>query len=51
MSVEQFATKIHQILRTDRDVNVAVAGMTGEGKSTFTTILQKAYAKISGTEW
>lgn len=46
-----FAEIIFQFLKSDRDVVVGVGGFTGEGKSTFTTKLQKEYAKVSGTPW
>ncbi len=51
VSMDAFASIIHKILRSDRDVLVAVSGFTGEGKSTFLTLLQKKYAKVSGTHW
>lgn len=51
VSVEKFAKLIYQLLKSDRDVNMAVGGMTGEGKSTFSAKVQKAYAKISGDKW
>ena len=51
VSVDKFAKLIFQLLKSDRDVNMAVGGMTGEGKSTFSAKVQKAYAKISGDEW
>ena len=41
----------HDILRSDRDVNIGGSGMTGEGKSCFYTQLLKEYGKISGTYW
>lgn len=50
-NVESFARIIHDMLRSDRDVNVGVAGFTGEGKSTFSTLLQKKYSEISNTDW
>jgi len=51
VEVEEFARTIFGILKSDRDVNVGIGGFTGEGKSTFATQLQKAYATISGTYW
>jgi len=51
MSVKGFATKIHKILLTDRGVNLGCGGFTGEGKSTFTTLLEKEYSKVSNTKW
>lgn len=50
-SVEQFADMINKILHSDRGVNLACSGETGEGKSTFLIQLQKAYSHISGTRW
>lgn len=50
-SMYDFAMVIHQLLRSDRDVNLGCGGMTGEGKSTFTTLLQKIYSKIAGVPW
>lgn len=50
-TMESFAKTIHLMLRSDRDVNVGVGGFTGEGKTTFSTYLQKTYAEISGTYW
>jgi hypothetical protein len=49
--MEEFASLIYDTGKSDRDNLVAVSGFTGEGKSTFSTKLQKAYSKISGTEW
>lgn len=51
ITVTEFATVIHKLLRSDRDVNLGIGGMTGEGKSTFATGLQKEYAKVSNTSW
>jgi hypothetical protein len=51
VSMQTFAQLIHKLLRSDRDVNIAVSGFTGEGKSTFTTQLQKTYAKTAGVYW
>ena len=50
-TTEEFARMCHDILRSDRDVNLGVSGMTGEGKSTFLTHVFRDYAKISGTYW
>ena len=50
-TIEGFAKLIHEVVQSDRDVNCGVAGFTGEGKSTFSTLLQKEYAKVSGTHW
>ncbi len=50
-TLESFAVMIRDILQSDRDVNVGVGGFTGAGKSTFSTKLQKQYAKVSGTYW
>lgn len=50
-TITEFAFMIHKLLRSDRDVNLGCSGMTGEGKSTFTTILQKEYSRIAGVDW
>ena len=50
-TLEDFARMINKMLISDRDVVLAVGGMTGEGKSTFLTLLQKKYAEVSGTYW
>lgn len=50
-SVEEFAEMISTILHSDRGVNLACSGETGEGKSTFLIQLQKAYCKVAGIEW
>ena len=51
VSIKDFAKLIHDISRGDRDVNIAVGGMTGVGKSTFMAQLQKTYSVLSGTYW
>lgn len=51
VKIEDFARTCFQILKSDRDVNIAVGGMTGEGKSTFSTLLQKHYSKIAVVDW
>lgn len=50
-NLDQFATLIYNLLKSDRDNNVGVGGFTGEGKSAFLTGLFKAYAKVSGVAW
>lgn len=50
-SVREFAKIIYKVLKTDRGVNIACSGDTGEGKSTFTIQLMKEYAKVSGMNW
>jgi hypothetical protein len=50
-SIEEFGQKIFKILKTDRDVVIAVSGFTGEGKSTFMHKLAKAYAKVAGVNY
>lgn len=50
-SLEGFAKLIHELLRSDRDVNLGIGGMTGEGKTTFTMALAKEYSKVSGVPW
>lgn len=47
-SMRELAQYIHALLRSDRDVNVAVGGFTGEGKTTFSTKLAKEYSIVSG---
>lgn len=51
VSLDEFAQVILKILKTDRDVNIAVGGMTGVGKSTFMAQLQKKYATLANTYW
>ena len=46
-----FAKLVFDILKSDRDVNLGVAGMTGEGKSTCLYQIFKEYAKIAGIAW
>jgi hypothetical protein len=46
-SMKEFAITCHKILKSDRDVNIACAGFTGEGKSCFITHLLTEYSKIS----
>lgn len=50
-TLDGFAKIIHRLLNSDRDVNIGVAGFTGEGKTTFISQLLKNYSKISGTYW
>lgn len=50
-TLEDFARIIHVLLKSDRDVVLGVGGMTGEGKSTFLTLLQKKYSEISNSYW
>ena len=49
--MENFAKHIARLVRTDYDLLIGVGGMTGSGKSTFTTKLQKKYSEISNTKW
>lgn len=51
LTVNQFADLIHRIIKSDRYVLLGCAGEMGEGKTTFTSQLQKAYGQISGTGW
>ncbi len=51
IEIEDFAKEIHELLKSNRDVNIGVAGMTGEGKSTLTIQLLKAYSKINPKYW
>jgi len=50
-TVKQFAETIKKILMSDRGVNIACSGETGEGKSTFLIQLQKIYSEIAGQDW
>lgn len=50
-TLESFALMCHKILRSDRDVNIAIGGFTGEGKSTCLTKIFQAYSKVSGVKW
>lgn len=50
-TMHNFAKKMHELLRNDRDVMIGVAGFTGEGKSTFTSDLAKEYSQIAKTHW
>lgn len=50
-NLKTFAELIHKLLKSDRDVNVAVGGFTGEGKSCFSTKLQTEYSNVSNTAW
>lgn len=50
-SLNYFAKTIYQLLKSDRTSIIAVAGYKGSGKSTFSTKLEKEYAKISKTVW
>lgn len=47
ISVKQLAELIFKLLKSDRDVNIAVGGFTGEGKSTFLIKLIQAYCKLA----
>lgn len=46
-----FAKTNYDLIKSDRGVIIGVSGSTGEGKTTFTNELLKAYSKISGTYW
>lgn len=50
-TLQDFSKTLYQLLKSDRDVNIAVAGFTGEGKSTFTYKLCKDYGLVSGVKW
>jgi|TARA_Y100000310_G_scaffold143364_1_gene142716 hypothetical protein len=50
-SVEDFAKTIYRLGKSDRDVTLGCGGFTGEGKSVFLIKLQKAYSKLSRTDW
>jgi len=45
------AKLIYDILKSDRDVNLGIAGMTGEGKSTCLYQIFKEYSTIAGIPW
>jgi len=47
-TVEQLAKDLHDILKSDRDVVVGIAGMTGEGKSVAAIQLLTAYSNFVG---
>jgi len=49
-NIRQVAKTIHEALHSDRDVNVAFGGMTGEGKTTCMWALYKAYCHVTGKE-
>lgn len=49
--LESFAKLIINLQESDRDVNVGVAGATGEGKSTFDIQLLKTFYKLKGKEF
>lgn len=51
VSMKDFAKTSHQILLSDRDVNLGVAGFTGEGKSCFISQFLKEYSKIAGVDF
>lgn len=51
VTLEDFAKKIRDLLKSDRDVSVGVGGFTGEGKSTFSSKLAKQYSKVAGVYW
>lgn len=51
MTMIEFARSIHQTVLTDRGVNITVTGATGEGKSTFSTQLLKAYGRVAHVPW
>ena len=50
-SLKAMAKYCYAILRSDRDINIGVAGMTGEGKSCFSYQLCKEYGKVNGIGW
>lgn len=47
-NIQDFAIFIYDLLKSDRDVVIATAGMTGEGKTVFAIQLTKAYKKATG---
>lgn len=50
-SILYFAKWVLYLLKSNRDVSIAVGGMTGEGKSTFSIQLVKAYCKLLGIKF
>ena len=50
-TIQEFAEICHNVLRSDRDVNIGVGGFTGEGKSCFASKLAKEYSLVSKCEW
>jgi len=50
-SLKNFAKTLHDTLVSDRDINIGVGGMTGEGKSVFMTQLIKEYCIISNQKF
>ena len=51
VDIKEFAEFLFGLLKTDRDAIVGVGGFTGEGKSTFTGKLAKAYSEVSKCYW
>lgn len=49
--IRDMTSTCHDLLKSDRDVNIAVAGFTGEGKSTFSTHFLNDYYAIQGKKW
>lgn len=47
INLDEFVKLIVDLLKSDRDNNIAVGGMTGEGKSCFVTQLVKKYCHIT----
>ena len=50
-SIKDLGLFFHKILRSDRDVIIAFAGMTGEGKSCGMTQLGKSYCQSAGIKF
>jgi hypothetical protein len=50
-SLSKFVRTVREILHSDRDVNMAIGGMTGEGKSTFTMEFMKEYYRQEGKRY
>jgi hypothetical protein len=46
-TIKEFAQKVYDILKSNRDVVTGTAGMTGEGKSVFATQFTKAYCEVA----
>jgi len=49
--LQEFSKTVFKLQKSDRDVNLACSGFTGEGKSTFITKLQKEVSGIAKVPW
>lgn len=48
---KEFVKVCDELLKSDRDLVLGVAGFTGEGKTTFLVDLMKEYCKLKGVPW